>query len=152
MSPEDFLNATRYAHIGGRFVADCGDYRVIVELSDDGWIAGVRDASGARWLQKTSNPETGKREATEMLAKLAKIELRQELRNTDRAPPSPRGASLAVPRLPPVQARQIPVGQRALARGCRGEYIIHRAIGAGVDATEELGSGEGGEWRLADDR
>ena len=39
MSPEDFLNATRYAHIGGRFVADCGDYRVIVELSDDGWIA-----------------------------------------------------------------------------------------------------------------
>jgi len=80
MSPEDFLYATRYAHIGGRFVADCGDYRVIVELSDDGWIAGVRDASGARWLQKTSNPETGKREATEMLAKLAKIELRQELR------------------------------------------------------------------------
>jgi hypothetical protein len=46
-------------------------------------------------------------------------------------PPSPRGASLSVPRLPPIQARQIPVGQRALARGGQGEHIIHRAILAG---------------------
>ena len=62
---------------------------------------------------------------------------------------SPRGASLAVPRLPPVQARQIPVRQRALATGCRGEYIIHRAIGAGVDATEEMGAAKGEQGQTA---
>jgi hypothetical protein len=82
-STEDFLNAIQGIEIGDRFVAECGGYKVNVERSDSGWIAGVLGAtSGPRWLWKaeTSNPETGKKEATEMLEKLASIELRQALR------------------------------------------------------------------------
>ena len=82
-STEDFLNEIQGIEIGDGFVAECGGYKVNVERSDAGWIAGVLEAtSDPQWLWKaeTSNPETGKKEATEMLEKLASIELRQELR------------------------------------------------------------------------
>ena len=78
MVSDDFLNATLDIAIGDSWVAHCGGHEVTVKLFDDGWIVGLLGASGAKW-DRASDPETGKRLATEMLAKSAGIEVPHEL-------------------------------------------------------------------------
>ena len=78
MVADDFLNATLEIAIGDSLIAHCDGYEVTVKLLDGGWIVGVNGASGAKW-DRASDPETGKRLATEMLAKSARIEVLWEL-------------------------------------------------------------------------
>jgi hypothetical protein len=78
MMSDDFLNATLDIAVEDSLVAHCGGYELTVKLFDGGWIVGVNGASGAKW-DRASDPETGKRLATEMLAKSAGIEVLWEL-------------------------------------------------------------------------
>jgi hypothetical protein len=78
MVSDDFLKATLDIAIGDSLVAHYGGYEVTVKLFDGGWIVGLLGASGAKW-DRASDPETGKRLATEMLAQSAGIEVPHEL-------------------------------------------------------------------------